>query len=64
MTYEQLQQQQEALKAQILEGLPPAGSIKQKAIDYCLDNINRGYEVAHYKEVLRKLTDRTSRLKK
>lgn len=53
--------QREELKQELLAGLPPAGSIKQKAIDYCLDNIREGREAAHYKEVLRKLTDRTSK---
>jgi hypothetical protein len=29
----------------------------QKAIDLCLDNIKKGYEAEHYREVLKKLSE-------
>ena len=50
-----VQDQLDDMKQKLLKDLPPAGGMVQKAINMCLDNIRRGYEVAHYKEVLTKL---------
>ena len=65
-TPQDLEARQDALKKEILSGLPPANTMVQRAIDMCLDRINEGYEVAHYREVLKKLSkinDRSSKLK-
>ena len=57
MTPEHIKNLQADLVDQCREGLPPPGSMVQKAIDLCLDNINKGYEEEHYREVLRKLSE-------
>jgi hypothetical protein len=53
---ESVHNQREDLKDQLLADLPPAGSMKQKAINLCLDNIRNGIDPDHYREVLRKLS--------
>jgi len=44
------------MAADLKASLPEPGSMVQKAIDMCLDRIRNGEEVAHYKEVLTKLS--------
>lgn len=56
MTPEQIENTKSEMIDSIKSKLPKPNSMVENAINMCLDNINRGYEVAHYQEVLKKLS--------
>lgn len=49
------------LKAELLKDLPNASDMVSDSINMCLDNINQGIQVEHYKQVLVKLSKITKR---